>query len=615
MSATNPTAKHPSQGGADLYDVVIVGGGVAGGIVAREAAAAGKRVLILEAGSDTGKDWEGYQSWVDTFYKALIKVPNSPYPANPNAPSPSVLDIQKILGTQPHPGGYFVQNGPLPFASDYTRALGGTMLHWLGTCLRMVPNDFRMRTRYGQGVDWPLTYEDLMPYYRRAEHEIGVAANAAEQAYLGIHFEPGYVYPMRELPESYSDRYLAERVDGLEVTLGNERLGIQVIATPQGRNSTPNPDYDGGRGYTPVGAVGSPLQGQRCEGNASCVPICPVQAKYSALKTLEVARRAPVPADIKSQCVASRVNVDPDNGRVTSITYKAYASPNDPSYTLHEARGRLYVLAGNAIENAKLMLASGLARQSGQLGKNLMDHPYMLTWGYYPDRVGPFRGPSSTAGIPTLRDGRFRGEHAAFRVEIANWGWNYAAGAPTSDLEALVDQGNLFGGALRDALFERVQRQMRLGFLVEQLPRSTNAVTIDPAYQTPLGEFRPVINYDVDDYTRAGMAAAKRISDLLFARAGVASHTSYNPADPGYLTYAGEGYTYHGSGHVVGTHRMALSAADGVVDRQQRCFEHRNLYLVGCGSMPTIATSNPTLTMAALAFMSADAINRELADG
>ena len=91
-------------------------------------------------------------------------------------------------------------------------------------------------------------------------------------------------------------------------------------------------------------------------------------------------------------------------------------------------------------------------------------------------------------------------------------------------------------------------------------------------------------------------------------RAGIESHTHYNPADPGYLTYEGQGYTYFGSGHYVGTHRMGRSERDSVVDSKSRCHEHENLFLVGCGSMPTIATSNPTLTMAALSFMAADAI-------
>ena len=596
------------------YDVVIVGAGICGAILAKQLGEAGKRVLILEAGTAAALSAEGYRSYVQTFYEALIKVPNSPYPDNPNAPSQNVLNVNPIQHGKPDTSGYFVQMGPLPFLSDYVRTKGGTTLHWLGTCLRMLPSDFRLKTLYGQGVDWSLTYDELEPYYRSAEGEIGVSADVEDQTFLGIKFAEGYVYPMRKIPQSYLDRKVAEGVKGLKVPLAGRQYEVRVVSTPQGRNSMPNPLYNFGRGYTPVGFVvmddaGDPHTGERCEGNSSCVPICPVQAKYNALKTLSKAPKDRV--HVITQAVASKIEIDPVSGRVTGIAYKKYDSPNSPTFTTHIAEGTAYVIAAHAVETAKLLLASNAANSSGQVGRNLMDHPTLLTWALMPQPVGSFRGPGSTSNVPTFRDGEFRKKHSAFIVPLDNWGWGWATGAPGATMTDMVNQG-YFGKTLRRRLFEQVSRQFTLQFEFEQLPEPTNRVTIDPQYKDPLGNYRPVIHYDISDYTRAAIAVAKGISDAIFQQLGAQDATRYDPTEPGYLTYKNSGYTLRGAGHLIGTHRMGSSKKTSVVDRNQRTWDHPNLYLVGCGNMPTIGTSNPTLTVAALAFMAADSILKDL---
>ena len=145
-------------------DVVIVGSGVAGALVADVLARAGVGVLVLEAGPPVERDRA-----VEVFRAAPAKVPESPYPNVRWAPHPSVLEIG-VPGT-----GYFIQNGPDPFGSTYERIVGGTTWHWLGSTPRLLPVDFEMQTRFGVGVDWPITYDDLEPWYVRAENELGVA--------------------------------------------------------------------------------------------------------------------------------------------------------------------------------------------------------------------------------------------------------------------------------------------------------------------------------------------------------------------------------------------------------------------------------------------------------
>ena len=602
------------------YDVVIVGGGISGALVANQLRLAGKSVLILEAGVGQGQTASGYNKYLEHFYTQEIKVPNSPYPNNPFAPQSNVLDIAKISPGSPDTKGYFVQKGPLPFSSSNTRALGGTTLHWLGICLRMLPNDFKLKKKYHQGVNWPQDYWDLKPYYEAAELEIGVSADTEDLKYPGTdhRFFGKYRFPMHKIPPTYVDRWLAKQVKGMQFQDGPEAVDIDVVSIPQGRNSMPNKKYKDprtGKPYRPVGAVGSFYMGQRCEGNSNCIPICPVQAKYNALKTLHKAtsKYHAHPVTLQTQTVATRLRINKDSGKISGVEYQHYKKVGDTkSITKGVAKGTYYVLATSPIENAKLMLASGAAKDSKQLGANLMGHPYLLTWAQTPEHIGPFRGPFSSSGIPSFRDGKFRKNHAAFRTDIGNWGWNFPTGAPVSDVETMVDQHNLFGTALRDQLYDTVQRQFRFGFLIEQMPQSNNRVTIDSRYRDEIGNFRPVISYNLSDYDKAGFATAKAFSDQVYQRMGAAQFTQYNQTDPAYVEYQGQGFTFHGSGHIVGTHRMGFNKRDSVVSKTQQSWHHKNLYLVGCGSMPTIGTSNPTLTMAALALQAADAIIEHL---
>lgn len=600
----------PEEASKKHYDVVIVGGGISGAIVAKRLTLSGKRCLIVEAGSGAGSSYKGYLSYLDTFYKATVKIPNAPYPVNPNAPEPLVTDTRRISEAKPDDAGYFVQKGPLPFSSSYTRYLGGTTLHWLGTSLRMLPEDFQLMSRYGVGRDWPIGYEDLEPWYRLAELELGVSADVAEQRYLGVDFPPGYVYPMHSLPKSWSDTRLADRVDGMTIEDGEERFHLKVRGTPASRNSVPNAAYDGGRGYTPKGAVGNEAVGHRCMGNTSCVPICPIQAKYNALKTLNSAKEELL--DILLQSVAYKLNIDPTTAEITGVQFKHYKSAESPEHTLHVVTGERYVLAAHAVANAVLLMASDACPGNDLVGRNLMDHPELLTWGLADVPLWPLRGPLSTSGIEEMRGGQFRRDRAAFRMEIGNDGWLWPTGAPLSDVQTLVDGDGLYGTQLRRQLQKTVSRQFRFGILVEQLPEHGNRVSIDPAYKDALGNYRPVINYDLSPYTRAGFAKAYSTAQQIFKGAGIDDRSLYKPSDSGYFTFKGQALTFYGAGHFAGTHCMGDAPDNSVVNRKQRTWAHKNLYLVGCGNMVSMGTSNPTLTMSALTHWAAQNILDDL---
>lgn len=319
MTSATDCLISPTEAASRSYDVVVVGAGIAGSIAARKLAEEGRRVLVIEAGAADNLTLPGFQNYVQRFYGSTDKNPNSPFPKNPNAPSPTDLN------------DYFVEAGPMPLGGSYTRALGGTTLHWEGKTPRMLREDLELRSRYGIGLDWPISYDELIPFYERAEYEIGVSGDAEEQRSLGVEFSEGYVLPMRPMPPSFLDETLRPAVEGLEATIGGTTRSLRLTTYPQGRNGIVNPDYRylGGKpGYTPTGVVhDSPLDfGLRCQGNANCVPLCPVQAKYDARKTLAKALSTGR-VDLLDRAVASNLVLNPETGRIEAVELRRYQSP------------------------------------------------------------------------------------------------------------------------------------------------------------------------------------------------------------------------------------------------------------------------------------------------
>ena len=596
-----------------VYDVVVVGAGVAGSVVAKQLAEQGYSVLLTEAGLAHDLTIEGFQSSLNHFYRQTSKDNNAPYRYNLNAESPRTTDVRRFRPRGANDVGYFVHAGSLATDSTYLRSTGGSTMHWRACTPRMIPDDFKLHTLFGQGRDWPITYDDLEPYYQKAELEMGVAGDVATQDFHGTRFAPGYVFPMEAIPTSYLDKLVARGVDGTQVECDGETFTIKLRPTSQARNGVPNAAYDGGKGFRPV-AVTSKHQwnfGQRCQGNANCIPICPVQAKYDARRSLfSIAPTRHV--DFLAQTVASRVELDPESGKVAAIHCKTYESPDSPAHVEGRVRGRLFVLAANAIENAKLMLASNLPSSSGLIGKNLMDHAYSLSWALLPEPAGTMRGPQSTSGFDDLRSGKFRRHRAAFRQEVENLGWAWATGSPFTDLLEFVDTKDLFGAELRTAMRDRVSNQLLFTFMTEQLPEESNTVSVDDRYRDQLGNHRPILTYDISEYTKAGVVYGRKLAQRMFERLGAKDCTVYHETDFGFFEYEGGGYSIVGGNHFAGTHLMGTRKDNSAVNKHQKCWDFENLYLVGAGSSVSIGTSNPTLTLTALAFLASESMLRDL---
>ena len=212
-------------------DVIVVGAGISGALLAAKLSQAGVKVAILETGATVDRG-----AAIQRFWDAAIRVPECPYPPSPEANHPISND----------PDYWYRQIGLDKFKSTYLKVVGGTTWHWLGTCLRFVPNDFRLSTAYGRGVDWPITYDDLEPFYSQAEDEIGVSGDAGDT--LGS--PRSAPYPMPAIPQTFMDKAYAGALAGTQ---------FEVRATPQARNS--------------AARQGRPA----CCGSASCIPICPAR--------------------------------------------------------------------------------------------------------------------------------------------------------------------------------------------------------------------------------------------------------------------------------------------------------------------------------------------------
>ena len=625
---------------ATQYDVIIIGAGVSGNTIAWQLGLAGKKVLILEAGVAVPDSREEY---MENFYLALAKTPESPYPAlagrtssdgQITQPNPADLPTPRatVLGLGGSPDtSYLVQaqangktNPPtddkgnvrgLQFSSTYERVGGGTSWHWLGTSLRELENDLQMKTKYGVFYDWPVTYTEMQELWAKAEQAIGVAASTVQQEPLevvGLKYPPGYQYPMGPIPMSIVDQTVSTGVAGMQVpgmldTEGDSRMyDVFVTPTPQGRNSEPYQDR------------------RVCAGNTNCIPICPIQAKWDPTVTLGQALDTGN-VTVSYQSVATNIAVDGNS--VTQIDYLVWSRDASGKLTSEKksVTGKLYVLAAHAIENAKLLLMSnnkkGICNSSDQVGRNLMDHVLYLSWALInsnDDPIWGFRGPLATSGIESLRDGDFRKYRSAFRMEIGNEGWNFSSSDPynttmdyiqgTNNALLNPDHQRLGGLALVQKLNSLLTRQFRIGVMFDQAPLAENRVTLDPTYTDGLGLPRPHIDYGLDPYTMEGFRVAADVCSKIYERMGATEFTTTGVGGTGDFTYKGKNFHYYGAGHVMGTHRMGNDPCTSVVDASQRSHDVPNLWIVGSGSFPTVATANPTLTLMGLAFKSARSI-------
>lgn len=524
-------------------DILVVGSGVAGSLIAWSLARSGRRVTILEAGPRLDRI-DIVERYRDSVAKDDLM---APYPGTAFAPEAGGAS------------DYIVEKGPDPYGTQYIRAVGGTTWHWAAATWRFLPVDFRLRSSHGVGRDWPISYAQLEPWYQRAEEALGVAGPDPAAEDLGS--PRSAPYPMKALPLSYMDRQFQVALNG---------NGFRVVSEPVARNYEIYDDRP------------------PCCGNNNCMPICPIGAQYSG--DIHAAKAEAAGARLIENAVAHAVLCDDDGRRVTGVRYKT------PDGESHDIGAGTVVLAANGIETPKLMLLSaterlprGLANGSGMVGCNLMDHPATAVTFLWGRPVFPGRGPQEMTSVVNFRDGAFRARQAAKKLHLGN----------VADYRGVAER-LIAAGATRPELDrrlrDRVARKVTISSFHEQLPDPANRIVPSAELKDAAGIPRPEIAYSIGEYVRDSARHTRETYTRIAALLG------------GTEVEHGDGFG--GSSHIMGTCIMGGSAADSVVDGDCRSHDHPNLYIAGSAVFASAACVNPTLTIAALALRTADAIAR-----
>lgn len=524
-------------------DVVVIGAGIAGGLVAHRLAMAGMKVLMLEAGPDVSRADLHVRFLEQRTYTPVGIDPQSDY-----APTTRPDD----------PDAYLLNIGAVRYNTHMTKAVGGTTWHWTARCARFDDDDFSLRSTYGVGVDWAISYADIEPHYVRAEHELGVTAPSSG---------PGRARRSMPTPmEDFEWPYLYTR---LRDTLAPH--GFSVETDGFARNMR---EYD---------------DRPACRGNNTCWPLCPIGAQYNGIVHIDKARALGV--EVRSQSLVTRLEAD-ENRRIVAAWYRR------PDGSSERVTAKTFVVAAHGMESAKILLASagelaplGIANSSDQVGRNFMDHATVQTFILSKDQLFPGRGPLSFGYIRQAGDRNYRRHRAAISVLIEN---RMNVDEITGDL---LREG-LAGQSLDAELRFRATRKFGLFSEIEILPDPESRISLDWQKRDSAGQPRMRVKFGISDYAMRGLDFAAAMHKDLAVKIGTLRHQVLKGVHYGH--------------HPAGATRMGVDPRSSVVDPFCRSHDHPNLYIAGSSVFPTLGGANePTLTIAALALRMADGILAE----
>jgi choline dehydrogenase-like flavoprotein len=510
----------------DEIDVCIVGVGSAGGVLLQRLTRAGFRVIGFDAGPfwDTERDWVSDEAGSHKLYWNDLRITGGDNPI--------------ALG-----------------ANNSGKGVGGGSVHWAGFTPRFHPSDFREYTEDGVGVDWPIPYETIQPYYDMLEREIPVAG----PAYFPWGHPHGY---------SYGPHPLGGVADKL--VRGCTALGVRVVA--------------GGPVAITSGAYGDR---QHCIYRGFCIQGCKVGAKQSTLVS-HVPDALDCGAEIRDNCMVTRINLS-RNGLATGVTYV------DADGQEREQRSKLVIVAGYAIETPRLLLNSacpgheqGLANSSGTVGRYLMVQAGNVILGRFAEPVRMYKAPPANALTEEFYETDPKRDFArGFAIQTVG-------PLPIAFAKQMMVAKGAWGWGLRRVMMD-YNHWAGFGLLGEILPWADNRVEL--AEETDQHGMRVAkITFSLKDNDRKLIEFGKQKTMEVMHAAGAEEVVQE-------ARYA----------HLIGGARMGHDPGSSVVDKFGRTHDIPNLFCCDGSILPTQGSANPGLTIQALAVRTAEhiIINRD----
>ena len=592
IQLTPPKAKE-----ADLkktYDAVVVGSGAAGGMAAHVLTSHGLQVLLLEAGKqvDTSQElksteWPYEHPRRGEMPPAYHAISRNEYnfrqpPYAQGSKYEKVFSYVQGWGGSDYSKNLVVNEKDHPYTgTNYAwvraRALGGKTNLWGRLALRLSDYDFKAASRDGHGIDWPLEYRDLAPYYDKVD------------LYLGI---SGVKENLPHLPDGLFQRPIRLTDSELKLRHGMAKLGR--VLTPYRA------------GVTTDGVKHNKYR-SRCYGRGACnrrAGGCDIHAAFDSPTGLIYPAMETGRLTLRTNATVAKVTVDPQTGKASGVEFI-----DSESGQTYKIKARTVVLAASTLESTRLLLLSrsrqhpnGMGNSSGHVGHNFCEHvmgPHIT--GLVKERIGKSRtnddGKPGNFYVP-----RFRNLKEKSPQFLRGYGFEGSSG--TTMFPDSVGDTPGFGSAYKQKVRDYAGAFISMGAFGEVLSRFENQVELDPAVKDRWGI--PVLrfNYKFGDNEKRMCADMVESAKEMFEAAGIeVVDTSSRMLTEGW------------SIHELGTARMGVDPKNSVLNQFQQSHDVKNLFVMDGSGFTSASCQNPTWTIMALAWRSCDHLADQLKKG